>query len=71
MKLSEYRNLLDDAEADWLDRLERHAEDTGTPLETVLAEALIDRHRDALREASELEQATANMTATIKRLTSR
>ena len=64
MTLSEYRNLLDAAEADWLDRLERQALDTGAPLNVVLAEALIDRHR----EAGELEQANENLRGTISRL---
>jgi len=62
--LSEYRNLLDEAEADWIARLERHAEDASIPVETVLAEALIDRHR----EAGELAQANENLRETIKRL---
>jgi len=67
MTLSEYRYLLDAAEAEWIDRLERHAEDYGQPLDVVLAEALIERHR----EAAELETANTNMRATITRLSTK
>jgi len=65
MTISDYKRLLDEAEAEWIDRLERHAEDSGKHLDLVLAEALVERHR----EAGELETANANLRATIARLT--
>jgi len=65
--LQQYLSLLPEHERDWIERLQAHAADTGHPVETVLAEALIERHR----EAAELETANTNMRATITRLSTK
>jgi hypothetical protein len=64
LNLDQYMKLLEPDERHWLQRLSGHAEDTGHSLEVILAEALIDRHREAL----DLTEANDHLTTTVTKL---